>query len=404
MENEARAITRRDFVKGSAAVGGLSVVSSRSAFGTQANSAVTVGLIGCGGRGTHDVSKFKDNANARVVALADVFEDRLKSASDRFADDSPKTFEGMQAYEELLESDVDVVFIVSPPYFHPEQFEAAVDAEKHIYLEKPVAVDTAGALKVKAAGVKAADNQTIFVGFQSRSREDLVQGVKRVHNGAIGPVTCGKAYYNSGWLSPRHQRGEKPDEARLRNWVFDIVLSGCILVEQNIHVIDICNWAVGSHPFKAYGTGGRRHRTEVGDTWDHYEILFTYPNDAVISFTSTQFLDLGWDNAGEAFYGPKGDMEVFGWMPEAKRVRIRGQEPWEFETTPADFEASKMQQFYESITSGTGINQTAQGVEATLSAILGRTAAFRGREYTWAEMLREGESWSANLSIEPNRM
>jgi myo-inositol 2-dehydrogenase/D-chiro-inositol 1-dehydrogenase len=210
--------------------------------------------------------------------------------------------------------------------------------------------------------------------------------------GSIGPVVCGKAYYNSGWLSPRDKPGESEKEARLRNWVFDKVLSGDILVEQDIHVIDICNWAIDALPVKAYGTGGRKLRTRVGDPWDRYEVLYTYPDDAVVALTSTQFMRLGWDNAGEAFYGPKGDLEIFGFAAEAGRVRIRGDNPWGHDEEPGDPEASKMKAFHESIIENRPVNQSRQGVDATLTAILGRTAAYRGREYAWDEMIRENET------------
>jgi predicted dehydrogenase len=181
-------------------------------------------------------------------------------------------------------------------------------------------------------------------------------------------------------------------EARLRNWVFDKVLSGDILVEQNIHVIDICNWAIDAHPVKAYGSGGRKIRTQVGDTWDRYEVLYSYPDDVVVALTSTQFMRLGWDNAGEAFYGPKGDLEIFGFAAEEGRVRIRGEKPWSYDEEPEDPEVSKMKAFHESIIEDRPVNQAAQGVEATLSAILGRTAAYRGQEYGWDEMIRENET------------
>jgi predicted dehydrogenase len=392
MGEEHKAISRRGFVKASAAGAALTVMSARAALGSEANSSLAVGIVGCGWRGPHVASKLKAHTASRVVALADVFQDRLDAAKQTFSGDSPRTFRGFDSYRELLDVDVDAVIIASPPYYHPEQFEAAVDAGKHVYLEKPVAVDTSGSLRVKATGDKAAGRLTVLVGFQNRSRADIAEGIARVHGGAIGRVACGKAHYNSGWLDPRDKPGESEEEARIRNWVFDKVLSGDILVEQNIHVIDLCNWALGAHPVKAYGSGGRKIRTQVGDTWDRYEVLFWYPDDVALAFTSTQFLRLGWDNAGEAFYGPKGDMEVFGLAEEAGRVRIRGDNPWSYDETPGDPEVARVKAFYESIVEGKHVNEAAQGVEATLSTILGRTAAYRGREYGWDEMLRENET------------
>ena len=392
MSEGQKGISRRGFVKASAAGAALTVMSARTALGSQANSSLAVGIVGCGWRGPHVASKMKAHTPSRVVALADVFQDRLDAAKESFSEDSPRTFLGFDSYQKLLDSDVDAVVIASPPYYHPEQFDAAVDAGKHVYLEKPVAVDTSGALRVKATGEKADGRLTVLVGFQNRSRSDIAEGIQRLHQGAIGNVVCGKAHYNSGWLSPKDKPGESEEEARIRNWVFDKVLSGDILVEQNIHVIDLCNWAMGAHPVKAYGSGGRKIRTQVGDTWDRYEVLFWYPDDVSLAFTSTQFLRLGWDNAGEAFYGPKGDMEIFGLANEAGRVRVRGENPWSYDQEPGDPEVARVKAFYESVVEGKQVNESAQGVEATLSAILGRTAAYRGTEYGWDEMIRENET------------
>jgi predicted dehydrogenase len=392
MSERQKAISRRGFVKASAAGAAFTVMGARTALGSRANSSLAVGIVGCGWRGPHVASKLKAHTPSRVVALADVFQDRLDAAKETFSEDSPRTYLGFDSYQKLLDSDIDAVIIASPPYYHPEQFDAAVEAGKHVYLEKPVAVDTSGALRVQASGEKAGDRLTVFVGFQNRSRTDIAEGIQRIHQGAIGSVACGKAYYNSGWLDPRDKPGESEEEARIRNWVFDKVLSGDILVEQNIHVIDLCNWAMGAHPVKAYGSGGRKIRTQVGDTWDRYEVLFWYPDDVALAFTSTQFLRLGWDNAGEAFYGPKGDMEIFGLANEAGRVRIRGENPWSYDTEPGDPEVARVTAFYESIMAGRPVNESAQGVEATLSTILGRTAAYRGREYGWDEMIRDSET------------
>lgn len=394
MKSVQSPLSRRQFVQNSLAGSAATLMAARTALGSQANSAITLGVIGCGGRGSGVAAKMKEHAGCRVVALADAFPDRLEAARQRFSADSPKIWQGMDSYQSLVRSDVDAVLIASPPYYHPPQFEAAVAAGKHVYLEKPVAVDTAGALAISETGKRVRD-RSVMVGFQSRARKDLVEGVRRLRGGAIGPIVCGKAYYNSGWLEPRHRPEMSREEARLRNWVFDRVLSGDILVEQNIHVIDICNWAIGALPVKAYGTGGRKIRTAVGDTWDRYEIIYWYPGDVAVTFTSTQFMNLGWDNAGEALYGPKGDFEVFGWATEARRVRIRAEEEWVYEDHPGDMEVDKFQSFFKGIREGRFVNETQQGVEATLSAILGRTAAYKGTEYTWDQMLRDREQWQA---------
>ncbi len=392
MIEKQTAVTRRSFVQATTA--GLAVMSAKTALGASANSAMTIGLIGCGGRGNHDAGNFVRHTNSRVTALADFYQDRIDSTKPKFSDGDPKTFVGYQAYKDLLATDVDAVIITSPPYFHPEHFEAAMDAGKHVYLEKPVAVDTAGAHRVLKAGKKADGKLTAMVGFQTRFAPDMVEAVKRVHEGAIGEIVCGHGHYHSGWLDPRHKETESAQDQRIRNWVFDIVLSGDILVEQNIHILDVCNWIMGTHPEKAYGTGGRKIRTAVGDTWDHYGVTFWYPGGVELVFASTQFLRLGWGDAGERFNGSKGAFDAL-----VGHAKIRGDQEWSYNGPEADNEALKVQAFHKSVMDGKFYNEIPQGVESTLTAILGRSSAYRGSEYTWKQMMDENECLDANLKL-----
>lgn len=392
MKEQRSSVNRRSFVKSTAA--GLAVMSAGSAFGASANSAMTIGLIGCGGRGNHDARNFVRHTNSRVIALADFYQDRLDETKSNFPDGKPKTFLGFQAYKDLLATNVDAVIITSPPYFHPDHFAAAMDAGKHVYLEKPVAIDTVGAHKVLEAGKKADSKRTVMVGFQTRYAPDMIEAVKRVHDGAIGGIVCGHGHYHSGWLSPRHKETESAQDQRIRNWVFDIVLSGDILVEQNIHILDVCNWIIGAHPEKAFGTGGRKVRTAVGDTWDHYGVTYWYPGGVELVFASTQFLNLGWGDAGERFNGSKGAFDAL-----AGHAKIRGDNEWSYDGPEADNEALKIQAFHKSVMDGKYLDEIPQGVESTLTAIMGRTSAYRGKEYTWKEMIDENEHLDANLKL-----
>jgi len=395
MTEDSGSISRRDFVRVSGLAGTtFGIMGKATALSAQANSAMTVGIIGCGGRGNHDADNFRRHTESRIVALADPYADRLESTRNHFEDDNPEAFQGFDAYQKLLDTDVDTVVITSPPYFHPQHFEAAVDAGKHVYLEKPIAVDTVGSKRVKKAGEKADGKQTVMVGFQTRFRPDMVEAVRRVHKGAIGEIVCGQGHYHSGWLSPKHKPGMSEQEKRIRNWVFDIVLSGDILVEQNIHILDVFNWIMQTHPVKAYGTGGRKIRTAVGDTWDHYGVTFWYPNDVEVVFASTQFLDLGWGDSGERFNGAKGAFDAL-----VGAAKIRGKDEWEYEGDPGDAEALKMKAFHKSVSSKDYVNEVAEAVQSTLTAILGRTAAYRGIEYTWDKMLAENEQFDAELNL-----
>ena len=390
-------VNRRQFVKVTGALAaGFSVMKPETALGMQANESMSIGIIGCGGRGNHDGENFVKFAKGKVTALADPYPDKLESTQKSLSGGNAKLFQGFDGYKKLLETDIDTVIITSPPYFHPEHFAAAVDAGKHIYFEKPISVDTAGSGNVLSTGKKAEGKQTVMVGFQSRFRPDLQWAVKRIREGAIGDLVCGQGHYHSGWLGPRHREDMPQLEQRIRNWLWEIALSGDILVEQNIHVIDVCNWLIGSHPVKAFGTGGRKARKFFGDTWDHYEVIFTYPNDFVLSFCSTQFLDLGWNDAGERINGSKGSLDsLFG----PARLRYKTDQEEKYDGKDENAEELKVKAFYESVNTKKYVNEIEQAVVATRTAIMGRTAAFRKTEYTWDEMLKENEKLDAGLKL-----
>src|SRR5437879_9092197 len=239
--------------------------------GTKANSAIRVGLLGCGGRGTEDAANLLDTGGARVVALADLFQDQLDAAHAHFdqlqqakgyaALDSRQLFVGPRAYEQIAASkEVDAIVIATPPYFHPQHLEAVVAAGKHVYLEKPVAVDVPGAKKVMEIGKRAEGKLSLDVGFQIRDCPPFVEMVRRIHAGALGKIVCDEAYYLTGYIDRHPWPDAAPAERRLRNWVRDRVLSGDIIVEQNIHVIDICNCVLQAHPLKAAAPGARHAR------------------------------------------------------------------------------------------------------------------------------------------------
>src|SRR5213082_3353188 len=305
--NFSNELDRRKFIGVAAATAGAMLIKPELVRGTAANSAVRVGLLGCGGRGTEDASNLVDTGNARVVALADMFQDQLDNAKKHFDDmqqgkgyaaiDSSQIFVGPKAFQQIAASkEVDAVVIASPPYYHPQHLEAIVAGGKHVYLEKPVAVDVPGALKVIEIGKRAEGKLSLDVGFQIRDCPPFVELVKRIHNGAIGNIVCGEAHYLAGYIERPPWPNASPVEKRLRNWVYDRVLSGDIIVEQNIHVIDICNWILKSHPLKASATGGRQGRpADDGDAFGNYNVIFYYPDDVYMTFSSTQFFKGWWD-------------------------------------------------------------------------------------------------------------
>src|SRR6267378_4799428 len=388
MSRDADALDRRTFVGATAAAAAAMFIKPALVHGTHANSAIRVGLLGCGGRGTEDASNLVDTGGARVVALADLFQDQLDAAHAHFDQiqqakgysgvDARQLFVGPRASEQIAASqEVDAIVIATPPYFHPQHLETAVAAGKHVYLEKPVAVDVPGAKRVIEMGKRAQGKLSLDVGFQIRDCPPFVELVRRIHAGALGDIICGEAYYLTGYIDRPAWPDASPAERRLRNWVRDRVLSGDIIVEQNIHVIDICNWILKGHPLKASATGGRLGRPPSdGDAYGNYNVLFHYPDNVDVTFSSTQFAK-GWWDVTERFFGTKGTSI----SPYTGPLGIWGDEPWLAEGTPAKdagqaFSATgrftsnlefadreKKKAFVESITSGNFHNQADKGAE-----------------------------------------
>jgi myo-inositol 2-dehydrogenase/D-chiro-inositol 1-dehydrogenase len=421
-DNTNQKIGRREFLGSAAAAAGLMIVKPHLIRGTAANSVVRLGILGCGGRGTAVGTGFIDVANARVVALADLFADQLATAQQYFderqgakgyaAIDPSQLFRGPKAYAQIAASkEVDAILIATPPYFHPHHLEAVVAAGKHAYCEKPVAVDVPGTKRVIRAGESAQGKLSLAVGFQIRKAPPYVELVKRIHGGALGKIGCGLAYYYCPHLDRPDWPNASPEERRLRNWVWDRTLSGDIIVEQNVHVIDICNWALQGHPVKAVGAGSRKLRQDAGDCYDNFNVVFTYPNDVQVSFGSTQFNKHKFD-AAVLFFGTRGSAEAH----YDHRVSISGEEPWDAGLGPAkagdqfsaagtfkgaldQADSEKQKSFIESITSGNFINEAAPGAESALSSMLGRTAAYTGKSIAWEELVKSQEAWDPKIDL-----
>jgi myo-inositol 2-dehydrogenase / D-chiro-inositol 1-dehydrogenase len=419
-------VDRRKFIGVAAVTAGAILIEPALVRGTAANSAVRVGLLGCGGRGTEDASNLVDTGRARVVALADLFQDQLDKARAHFDQvqqgkgystlDASQLFVGPNAYKEIAASkEIDAIVVATPPYYHPRHLEAVVDAGKHVYLEKPVAVDVPGAKKVMEIGKRAEGKLSLDVGFQIRDCPPFVELVKRIHSGALGNVVCGEAHYLTGYIDRPAWPNASPAEHRLRNWVYDRVLSGAIIVEQNIHVIDICNWVLKAHPLKASATGGRQGRPPAdGDVYGNYNVIFHYPDDVDVTFSSTQFAK-GWWDVTERFFGTKGTSQ----SPYTGPLGIWGDEPWQAAGSPAKDKADnqafsvtgsftsnlefadpeKKKAFVESITSGNFHNQAAKGAESALSCMMARTAAYTGREVSWDELMKSTEVWDPKMDL-----
>ena len=425
-ENSSSKFDRRRFLKTAATAAGVMFIKPSLVHGTAANSAVRVGLLGCGGRGTEDASNLIDTGNARVVALADLFRDQLDAARAHFNQlqrvkdytdiDASQLFLGPNAYQQIAHSkEVDAIIIATPPYYHPQHLEAIVAAGKHVYLEKPVAVDVPGALRVVEIGKRAEGKLSLDVGFQIRDCPPFVELVRRIHAGALGNIVCGEAHYLTGYIDRPGWPKASPVERRLRNWVYDRALSGDIIVEQNIHVIDICNWILKGHPLKASATGGRLGRPVAdGDAYGNYNVLFHYPDNVDVTFSSTQFAK-GWWDVTERFFGTKGVSQ----SPYTGALGIWGDEAWQAPMTPvkdkpesqafsvtgnftsnlefADREKKKA--FVDSISGGNFHNQAGKGAESAISCILARAAAYQGHEISWDEIMKSTDVLEPGIDL-----
>jgi myo-inositol 2-dehydrogenase / D-chiro-inositol 1-dehydrogenase len=420
-------MNRRQFLQtGTGVVSGMLLLNPRAAFGYEANSAVRHGLLGCGNRGSSVAESFARNTSARIVAVADIFPDKLAAGHERFntilaslnqpAIDDKLLFHGPHAFEQLASSkDVDLIQISTPPYFHVQHLEAAVASGKHVYCEKPVGIDIAQAKHALEIAKRVKPNQSVDVGFQCRMAPPIAALQQKIKAGSLGKIVTISGNYNAPASTEKTREGEGKDEYRLRNWLWDRVLSGDILVEQNIHIIDLANWMVGAHPLKATTTGGRNVLTHWGDIWDNYQVDYTYPNDVHFTFASTQFGSDGVFDAGLKLFGASGSATC----PYAGPVGVTGPNAWswkESEGTAAgsgQFAANgafndnlkyadreKERTFIDSIVSGPVHNQIADGVETALSCILGRMAGYQKHEVTWEQMLAQKEDWPLGFSLE----
>ncbi len=393
---------RRDFLKMCAASAAFSMLRPFGAMANEKlNRPVRIGFIGTGNRGTHGViTAMSHNNNIEIYALADLFRDRidqvlphlnsLNAAKGLSAIDEERIFVGNKAYKQLLKlKEVDAVVIATPAYAHPFIFEAAVKAHKHVYCEKPAAPDVYGTLQMMKAA-KGVKDLSLVMGFQVRYSSAYAEMIRRIHNGDIGEVLTAQLYYNgNGGAYPKPERED--DEFRIRHHFQYLALSGGILNDQGIHIIDICNEALKAHPEYAFGIGndkGKRH--EIGDTLSNYHILYGYPNGVNVSCQSLQAGNIFGDVCAR-FIGSKGFAEAH----YSGGVFIKGENEWNSGVQHAlgDADALKGKSFIDSIVSGKYINQIESACNSTLAAMLGREAVMKGEKLTWEEMIKEKQRY-----------
>jgi len=417
-------MNRRKFLQGASTACSLMIVKPSVAFSYAANSAVQYGLLGCGKRGTSVATSFATNTQARVVALGDIFPDQLATGKQHLdqlnsklgvpAVDPKLTFHGWEAYKAMAASPhIDAVQISTPPFFHVEHMDILSAGGKHVYCEKPVGVDIPQTRRALQIAKRIDGKVSASVGFQIRSAPPFADIVQRIHAGQIGKIASIAAYYNAPTATyPDH--GAMPhDEQRLRNWLWDKTLSGDILLEQNIHVIDVCNWVMGSHPLKATARASRKVIQNFGNINDNYEVIFEYPGEVELVFSSTQFNGPGYFDVKETFFGTDGIAE----MPYKGALRIQGQKTWTwtgseqesgakfaadgaFSDNLADADKMKDRSFIESITGNKFQNQIAAGVESARTCMMARKSAETGRTVTWQDIEADTEQYQLGIEIQ----
>ena len=404
--------SRRQFLKTTSAVVGGAVLGANQAIARSAHfsgsDAIKVAVVGCGGRGTGAaVQALATKGKVTLWAMADAFADRLASSLDQvgkqvargrrdgnelFNDceiNVPKDrqFVGFDAYQQAIDSGADLVILATPPGFRPIHFEAAVEAGKQIFTEKPVAVDAPGVRRFMAANEKAKQkNLMVAVGLQRRHDQRYVETIKRLQDGTIGDILFTRVYWNSGglWMNPR-----KPEytemEYQMRNWYYFNWLCGDHIVEQHIHNIDVGNWMRGMHPVEALGMGGRQVRTgkEFGEIYDHHFVEFTY-SDGTKMYSQCRHWDGCANAVNEHAHGTKGTCDV----DDNVGGRIHNAEGrWRSKAKKVDNHHQEHHDMFAALRRGETYNEGDYGAEATMTAILGRMATYSGKVIKWEEAI-----------------
>jgi len=368
--------SRREIASKAAAAAGVLILKPELVRGYQANSALTLGLIGSGNRGMYVSGLFAKNEFLKVTAVCDIYDDRIKVAQERYS--GAKAYKN---YKELLASDVDAVLIATPAFLHPEHFEAAVDAKKHIFLEKPAAVDAAGCQRVLRAAKRADKTKRISVDFQQRYGKDYRKAYEVVKSGELGEIKMVRAAWIGG--GPAIKSGHAASEEKIRNWFFYRELSGDILIEQDCHNIDVVNWFMGKHPVKVSGYGSQQIR-KYGDIYDNLACTFQFDDGRIFSYSANQFRAPGFSDVSETFMCEKG----------AVNVHRRGYTIWrekgapETAETKYDITMDAVTEFIEGARTGKLENAAFHAAESTLTAVMALEACVKGREMTWDRVSR----------------
>jgi predicted dehydrogenase len=368
--------SRRKFLSGvAAATATFTIVEPQSVRGSQANSQIAVGLIGCGGRGSYDAGIANADERARVVALCDKFPDQFDRSETTIKSRNTRKYTD---FEKLLGApDIDAVFIVTPPFEHPRMLEAAIEAKKHIYCEKPIGVDVAGVRRAMEAAKKADPSKTIAVGFQQRYGPEYLEAYKRIQAGEIGELVEARGFWIANDPFTRKPYAD-PEVEKLRNWFCYHEYSGDILVEQDCHNLDVLHWFLGGLPVAAVGRGNKRVRKSM-DILDNLTVIYEWPGPMYVNFEANQLTPRGFSKVGEEFTGTKGTIAT----ARQRMTHYKGPGQVEDMLTKRDITIDAISAFLGRIVEGRPENVVERSALSTCIALLGRTAIYTGRTATW---------------------
>lgn len=384
---------RREFIAGMAGIASFNIMRPAVALGSEQNSKIELGMIGCGGRGTWIAPLFLDKGPYQFVACADYFPEKSATFGEKFSISAERRFSTMSGAKRLLEGKLDAVVIESPPFLHPEHTADSIAAGKHAFVAKPIAVDVPGCMAFQETGRRATEKGlVVLVDFQARANALFREAAKRVLNGDIGKLVCGEAFNHAGGGGPIDVDDSDP-EFRLRHWGRYRALSGDFITEQAVHALDMATWFIESEPIEAEGRGGRKARLGRGDNYDHFSVRYVFPGDVLLTFSGTQVTRAvpgGYEIAAR-WFGSSGLVDTLYNGP----VSIRGDMPFRGGETGnlyTEGAVANIRDFVELVRAKDASNPTvAPSVRSTLVTILGRMAAYRRATVTWKQMMEERE-------------
>jgi myo-inositol 2-dehydrogenase / D-chiro-inositol 1-dehydrogenase len=404
-KRESQAASRRDFIKrssllvagGAAVVGGsLNLARAAHSFGSDL---IKIGLVGCGGRGTGAAIQALNTkgGDLKLVALGDVFGDRVQGCyraikgqhGEKVDVPNDRQFSGFDAYKKVIETDCDLVILATPPGFRPLHFAAAVDAGKHVFMEKPVAVDAQGVRAVLEANEKAKQKDlAVAVGLQRRHERKYMETVKAIQDGAIGDIILARAYWNGDkpWFKQR-QKDWTELEYQMRNWYQFNWLCGDHIVEQHIHNLDVINWIMNDYPASAQGQGGSQHYNgpDHGEIFDHHFVEFTYGKGCTM-LSQCRHIPGTWNAVSEHVHGTKGSADVSGSkIYDADRKLIHN-----FGNLGGDGHQQEHHDLFDDLRAGRIPSEGEWGAKSTFTAVLGRMATYSGQMLRWDDALARG--------------